>query len=108
MPDSPLDLDKLQGSWSGAWEVGGHQISAAWMTVAGDRASRSGGAEERFTIDPTREPRQIDFYAGDTCVCRGIYSLDGDLLTLLLGPHGGGRPLDWNSDGSFVQMSRCR
>ncbi len=108
MGDPVSDFDKLQGRWSGAWEVGGHQISSACLTITNGQANFCGEDYDKFTIDQTKDPKEIDFWAEDVCACKGIYNLDGNVLALNLAYGANDRPQDWAmyGNGSFCFLTR--
>lgn len=101
------DFERLQGTWEGAWEAGGHQISYAWLVVTNERATFCGEDYDRITIDPTKECKEVDFWKDDASVLRGIYQLDGDILALYLTSFGRERPRDYNGkDHDFCFLVR--
>jgi RNA polymerase sigma factor (sigma-70 family) len=93
--EKPTDKDKLQGRWQlvDADDSDGISKKRGFakhvMVIKGDQMSTEpplGGPDERgpFTIDPDKAPKRIDFRTGakDSVNRLGIYSLDGDKLTI--------------------------
>jgi uncharacterized protein (TIGR03067 family) len=92
---SKKDLNELQGEWVGvSAEVRGRPVPAelvkdSRMTVQGNKMTfRSGGktTESIFTLDPAKNPKEIDFTSKDKngTKTRAIYFLEGDQLKLCI------------------------
>jgi len=101
----PIDLDKLQGTWSvTSLEADGEKMPAstfngATIVLKGKRFTSTGmGATYKGTveIDETRKPKSFDllFSAGPEKGNRnpGIYKLDADKWTICLATRGDQRP----------------
>lgn len=86
----------LVGDWvlkavtQGGVAVRGHLIPAhAEFTAGGERIGRNRNgiivSTERYIADRARTPRAIDLWdpANATAVARGVYAIDGDLLTIV-------------------------
>lgn len=90
------DLKKLEGAWSlvAASERGqdapkeivgkiGMHFTFAGSKITVKLAGRDKPEQGPVTIDPTKNPKEIEFKTGDTPL-RGIYALDGDTLKMCL------------------------
>lgn len=71
------ELDKLQGEW-----VMGKQV----FIISGDEmrayhAPRAASSRIKIKIDPSKEPKQIDFDEGRVGMSIGIYEVKGDTFT---------------------------
>src|SRR5262249_55848125 len=97
------DKDRFQGTWVAvSGEFRGQPLTAdhlgrMTLTFAGGRARITlpdgNEGEGTFKLDPTQSPKEFDLIrAGDNLGMLGIYSVDGDRLTLCLGGPGEPRP----------------
>ena len=116
------DVRQLQGQWllvSGASYglplPGAGQRPAVRKVFNGDEVTTIGQEgsilKEKFTIDPSRAPKMIDFEmisASATTIKRlGIYELDGDSLRLCLAGPRSARPVDFSGrDGVLTVWKR--
>jgi uncharacterized protein (TIGR03067 family) len=102
-----MDSRQLQGSWVLVWLIDGGQKSPTDAarevrleltdpTLRSDHAGRL-FRQAAYTTDPTQEPRRIDITSLGDHVCRGIYRIDGDQLTLCHARPGGERPTRFES-----------
>lgn len=110
-PAVKTDLAQLQGQWSMVSGVAdGYPIPATMLTNSsrvckGDELTATVGGQlvmkARITIDPSREPKTIDYQVidGPTKGKRhlGIYKLEGDTFTSCFGAPDAGRPTDFTS-----------
>lgn len=98
------DRDKLQGEWvlvsmdlpPRVKKLGEEKIKRSGLVVKDDKwqmiTDGRPAAKVPFTIDPTKDPKEIDFKVtigpgvkikgGNEFTLKGIYKLDGDTLTL--------------------------
>jgi uncharacterized protein (TIGR03067 family) len=113
-----------QGALAGEWSVTRTEQDgrttedgeAQILRLEADRFSLVGAggaviAEGRYSIDPTHEPRRIDFAPTDGGVWLGVYKLDGNDLVLAHGPQDakGARPDGFGpSRGSSVILRTLR
>ncbi|MBX9580327.1 MAG: TIGR03067 domain-containing protein [Gemmataceae bacterium] len=98
--DDPVkaDLKKLEGTWVvEKLEAAGpapEELKKATLTFAGDKLTMksAGGEEMRQTVrlDPKKNPKEMNFVPEkkepNAAPGLAIYKLDGDTLTLALGP----------------------
>lgn len=112
------DLDRLQGKWHitrlemDGQEVPAGLLSAAHITIAGDRFTSAGmGAEYtgRLVLDPAPVPHHLDMKfesgpeRGNTNLC--IFELAGGTLTLCIATRGSVRPARFDSPpGSGIAL----
>jgi len=104
--DAPKDdpAKKEQTQLQGAWivvsaERGGKaldELKDSRVKVEGDKltitvASKKKEETARFKLNPTTKPKQIDILEGQTAAL-GIYSLEGDTLTICWTKGGKERP----------------
>lgn len=61
-----------------------------------------------FSLDPTKSPKEIDWVFPSrqqpAYILKGIYSLQGDAVTICLGPDRGPRPRDFATKGKGGQI----
>jgi uncharacterized protein (TIGR03067 family) len=101
---SKKDLDRMQGDWAAESMVrDGQQFpdedaQAYFRTIKGDsytvfRFSKAAG-KGTMKLDATKNPKTVDFTpdGGKSPPLAGIYSLEGDTLTLCYGLPGKPRP----------------
>lgn len=89
--DTKSDQEKTQGKWKIVYcEFSGRDVTQTVSdvedTISGDKWLRPNRrtAEYRLKLDPTKNPKWVDLSAdrlGDQTL-KGIYSLDGDKLTI--------------------------
>jgi uncharacterized protein (TIGR03067 family) len=86
-PPEGEDAEKLQGTWTMAsFEVNGdpvpeEQLKTGKLVVKGDQYTPMLGDNSltyTFKLDPTKNPKTIDFKPQDGGTLKGIYELDGD------------------------------
>lgn len=112
------ELERLRGGWA-AVKVGGKELpKGQWIELVFDgdrvleRGSQGGAAyagESSLTIDPKREPRRIDFTPTQGALAGrpllGIYTLDGDTLTICRARPGADRPREFAAkEGSGIEL----
>jgi uncharacterized protein (TIGR03067 family) len=96
------DRELLQGTW-GALEVWGQGQA---LPPDGVRATffedefnlRLGNQAiipSTYRLDPTKDPKEIDFSRGPGDLLLGIYRLDGDRLQVCMNMNGPDRPTDF-------------
>jgi RNA polymerase sigma factor (sigma-70 family) len=97
---SPKDEEAIQGTWV---LVKLEQVNAQpqdpkgtfKVVIAGDKIVFPDKSEATFKLDPTREPKRIEFIVakgGRAATAPGIYSLRGDELKYCLGREGDTEP----------------
>jgi RNA polymerase sigma factor (sigma-70 family) len=102
------DAELLQGTWTAAsvW-IGGRQLPGDGVdfVFAGDRATvRFPGMpllSPTFRVDPSKDPKEIDFVIGNGVTWPGIYRLEGDRLQLCMDTQGRERPTNLGGEKFF-------
>jgi uncharacterized protein (TIGR03067 family) len=100
------DVEKLQGSWDlVAEEADGKKkdpLQFATWRIEGNKIRFESSNKGTFTLNPTRKPTAIDAYIegvaapfDEVSVVSGIYSLEGDNLTICFELTGTGRPKEF-------------
>jgi uncharacterized protein (TIGR03067 family) len=111
------DKKRLQGTWSVVSEnVGGQSrrtegdSHGSWI-IDGDKIvmQTDGRREGKFTIDPSKSPRQIDITVASSDgkkeeTIRGVYELRGDDLYVCLASGDAPRPLDLRAASGTDQV----
>jgi uncharacterized protein (TIGR03067 family) len=103
------DQKVIQGTWvMTRMESAGKEVSRAKLAesrirlmIAGGRMTmqRPGRTQNlTFTLDPSKDPREIDLDDGESLITRAIYQLDGDTLKICWAEPGAARPLDFTTD----------
>jgi uncharacterized protein (TIGR03067 family) len=103
------DQKLLQGAWAvSRMEVAGKEVSRARLAelrlrlvVAGDRITMQWPGRTKnltFTLDATKDPREIDLDDGELLITRGIYQLDGDMLKICEAAPGAPRPAEFATE----------
>jgi RNA polymerase sigma factor (sigma-70 family) len=120
--DVRTDAQRLRGVWELVWSVNDgekvpeDQVRGVRLELT-DTAFRSDCAgdlfrESTYTIDPTRDPRRLDFTNRGEFVphlCQGIYRFEGDELVLCYPRPNAERPANFASEpGSGVTLTRWR
>jgi uncharacterized protein (TIGR03067 family) len=118
--EEPMDTKQLQGTWTCASAmIDGKPLAEEAakklrLTLTADRYKTQRGEDEvlfdsTYTIDPTKNPKQIDMIGteGDLKgkAALGIYKLDGDTLTMCYVMPGRERPAAFESlpqSGAFL------
>lgn len=105
------DLDQMAGDWSIVGAEHDGQPSAAEDIKNGKRIGKGNETtvtindqllfRARFTIDPKRKPKAIDYTVIDGAwkdmTVLGIYEIDGDALKFCLAPPGRDRPTEFKT-----------
>jgi RNA polymerase sigma factor (sigma-70 family) len=94
------ERERLQGSWRAASfeKAGQAQDIDVHLGFAGDQWTMVVAGQalppRPYVLDPSQEPKTIDFTMGEGIVVRGIYQLDGDSFTMCINQNssGGKRP----------------
>jgi uncharacterized protein (TIGR03067 family) len=117
------DQKQLQGIWRVRRVIGSDEAKFQMLQVQlafeGNQllfvTDREPGSEFSYTLDPTKDPKQIDLVrtvhqivvsgqkppAPRRVIVRGIYSFEQDWLKLRYGPGGGPRPADFSMNGHW-------
>lgn len=89
-PSKKTDQNKLQGTWvvvSAETEgMSIKEIKGNRVVISGNTITHKFGSEEKkgsFKLNPSKNPKQIDFTEGED-VYHGIYKLDDDSLKFCL------------------------
>lgn len=98
------DLDSLQGVWVDAkdvWVIRGNVIRAY-------NSPSSSGSKLEFKIDPSKEPKQIDFDSGRSGMDYGIYEVKGDAFKYCVADRSSRkvnqRPVEFNKVEGVARM----
>jgi uncharacterized protein (TIGR03067 family) len=116
------DSQRLQGVWQLVWLINdGKQASEnevrdvqLELTDTAFRSDCAGALfrESTYTIDPTRDPRRLDFTSRGNFaphVCQAIYRFEGDQLVLCYPGSGAERPARFESEpGSGLTLTLWR
>jgi len=118
--DAPPDavkqeLAKLQGTWQlVSAETDGEKapeerVQQIRVVIAGSKHTVYFGADAvakdvPFTLDPTKSPKATDDTLPDGQVVRGIYKLDGDILTSCVAQAGKDRPTEFKTKEGTDQI----
>jgi uncharacterized protein (TIGR03067 family) len=113
--DAKKDLKKFQGQWVAvSVELNGkavpdEAVKSVKVTVKGNKVTIKEGdmtSEGKFTLDPTKKPKQIDGTAkeGDKEVKTiGIYEFDGDKVKICYALAGKERPKEFSTKAGTQQ-----
>ena len=116
------ETERLQGVWQLVWlvydgkEATENEVRDVRLELT-DTAFRSDVAgdlfrESTYTIDPTRDPRRLDFTNGGDFpphVCQAIYRFEGDQLVLCYSRANAERPARFESPpGSGLTLTQWR
>jgi uncharacterized protein (TIGR03067 family) len=114
-PDRTSDYVKIEGEWartavyfrrSDGWKSLDAPPHA--FTFKEDQLIR-GNLVERFTLHPHRSPRGIDFASnGVPDAERGVYSIEGDTLTIVVARRGEQRPESLDDGATKIVFRRKR
>jgi len=120
--DAPPDavkqeLAKLQGTWqlvsaeTDGQKAPEERVQQTRVVIAGSKHTVYFGADAvakdvPFTLDPTKSPKATDDTLSDGQVVRGIYKLDGDILTSCVAQAGKDRPTEFTAQAGSGQMLR--
>src|SRR5262245_35272601 len=107
------DRDKLQGEWSvvsvkhPAGELNPEIAKKRRLIVTGDEwemVSEDGSKSKfRFKLDPSRNPKEIDFTPKDKDVTmKGVYQLEGETLTICHASPEAARPKQFQAGENWV------
>jgi uncharacterized protein (TIGR03067 family) len=113
-PPWPSDKDLLRGSWVAvSGELRGQpmtpdELRRVSITFTGGRARVTmpgGEGEGTFKLDPAQTPKEIDVIrTGDNLGMLGIYTLEGDRLTICMGDPGEARPTGFQTAPGSSRM----
>ena len=119
-PAEKLRFDELK-SLEGTWKLEEFNFEPATKehltVIKGDKATFADRPVRRFTIDPSKDPKWIDFIVhekgGEKVILQGIYSIKGDTLIIYVntGNQDRGRPTKLNDkkfDGQHYKMMRIK
>jgi uncharacterized protein (TIGR03067 family) len=103
--DDKDDVKKLQGRWQATkWiddsekpapddEVKGYTLEFKGDHVLFGRRKAGRDQGQKYTVDPSKQPRWIDIEMGEKPLGLGIYKIEGDELTIcVVGSNNSGRP----------------
>jgi uncharacterized protein (TIGR03067 family) len=106
VPDFVSPQEFLRGGVT-VFEITPEKIKISLLVLDEDKIINKPGGAMTFTLDPSRDPKAIDFTPdGDADkgkVRLGIYRLSGDELTVAV-PRDGARPTTFTSDRTTVVM----
>lgn len=114
--DAKKDSELIQGTWTfvsaerGGKPAPADELKDARVVIKGDQITIATGKRDevaRFTLDPSKKPKAIDFKPGkddEDKSAPGIYELDGDSLKLCFRKPGGERPGDFASKADVMLM----
>jgi uncharacterized protein (TIGR03067 family) len=110
------DLDMMQGTWNlvSAMEDGkalpDDEVKQTTIVVRGNSFRFPGLAEDAtskegtFTLDATKNPKEIDSTSTDNEVSLGIYELEPDSYKICFAPAGKPRPTRFSSEPGSGQI----
>jgi uncharacterized protein (TIGR03067 family) len=110
------DLDEMQGTWNlvSAMEDGKalpeDDVKQTTIVVKGNTFRFPGLAEDAtskagtFTLDPTKNPKEMDSTSDQQAVSLGIYELEADSYKVCFSPAGKARPANFSSDPGSGQI----
>ena len=113
------DLDKMQGTWNlvSAMEDGKalseDQVKQTRIVVKGNTFRFPGLAEDAtsragtFTLDATKNPKEMDSTSDEKEISLGIYELESDSYKVCFAPAGKPRPANFGSEpggGQILQV----
>lgn len=109
------ELKKLAGTWNvvsmerAGQKAPEEQLKAIDLRIViqGNKLSAQAGkatSESTFVIDPGKQPRTIDTTDRNNKLEKGIYRLEGDLLTICTSETGGERPTEFATKAGVAQL----
>jgi len=110
------DLEKMQGTWNlvSAMEDGKalpeDDVKQTTIVVKGNTFRFPGLAEDAtsragtFTLDPTKNPKEMDSTSDEQAVSLGIYELEADRYKVCFSPAVKARPVNFSSDPGSGQI----
>jgi uncharacterized protein (TIGR03067 family) len=110
------ELKKLEGTWTVESAMRNGEDTTrkgpSEVTFSGDSLSMNEGGKERkgkITVDPTKNPKTIDFQPEEKKehIGMAIYDLKGDTLKICIGSPDKGRPTEFSDkDQVLVTLKR--
>ncbi len=107
------DLKKMQGEWiveeaqRGGNTATGDELKKMLVTIKGSRITIDVGEARdevaQMTLDPNEKPAAVDLKARGNEVMKGIYKLDGGMLTVCWSKEGE-RPTEFASKSGTMQV----